>query len=161
MKRLFLQQRGIALAFSLVFLLVMTLIGVSATHTGSSQERMAANTRSRTLAFEAAEATLHAAEINLQAALNNSVALADLLTDQRPNANDDALTTWHNWHSYTETETVGHLAAAPIYVIERLSAGTMGSVTDDDGLTYLYRITARAQGSIASTIVVLEKVVRY
>jgi type IV pilus assembly protein PilX len=55
-------QRGSALIIALVFLLVMTLIGVTAMQGTSQQESMAGNMRDRNLAFQAAEAALRAGE---------------------------------------------------------------------------------------------------
>ena len=52
------KNRGSALIIALVFLLVMTLIGVTAMQGTSQQETMAGNMRDRSLAFQAAEAAL-------------------------------------------------------------------------------------------------------
>lgn len=57
-----LRQRGSALAISLIFLLLMTLLGVSAMQGSNMQERMAGNLRDRNMAFQAAEAALRAGE---------------------------------------------------------------------------------------------------
>lgn len=51
-----LPQRGSALIIALVFLLIMTLLGISTMQGTSQQEIMARNTRDRNLAFQAAEA---------------------------------------------------------------------------------------------------------
>lgn len=56
------QQRGSALIIALVFLLVMTLVGVAAMRDTTQQESMAGNVRERNLAFQAAEAGLRSAE---------------------------------------------------------------------------------------------------
>ena len=65
------RQRGSALIIALVFLLVMTLIGVTAMQGTSQQESMAGNMRDRNLAFQAAEAALRAGEtwLNVPGAL--------------------------------------------------------------------------------------------
>lgn len=55
-------ERGAALIVGLVFLLVMTLIGVTAMQSTTLQERMAGNTRDRHLAFQASEAALREGE---------------------------------------------------------------------------------------------------
>ena len=56
------RQRGVALFISLVLLLVLTIIGVSAVQTTSLEERMSRNTRDVALAFQAAESSLRDAE---------------------------------------------------------------------------------------------------
>jgi type IV pilus assembly protein PilX len=55
-------QRGAALAMSLVFLLILTLIAVTAVTTGSLGEKMAANLKDQRTAFQAAESALRAGE---------------------------------------------------------------------------------------------------
>jgi type IV pilus assembly protein PilX len=55
-------QRGAILIVSLLLLLVMTLIGVTAVSTTTLQEKMAGNNRQRQLAFQAASAALRDAE---------------------------------------------------------------------------------------------------
>lgn len=59
-------QRGSALLFSLLILLAMTIIGVAAMQAVSLEERMAGNMRDQSLAFQAAEAALRAAEVRLK-----------------------------------------------------------------------------------------------
>ena len=56
------RQRGAALFISLMFLIVLTLIGLSAANVGLMQERMAGNVRESNLAFQAAESTLREVE---------------------------------------------------------------------------------------------------
>lgn len=55
-------QRGAALFISLMFLIVLTLIGLSAANVGIMQERMAGNVRESNEAFQNAEATLREIE---------------------------------------------------------------------------------------------------
>ncbi len=56
------QQSGAALVVSLIFLVILTLLGLTAMQTGILEERMAGNTRDRNLAFQAAEAAMRDAE---------------------------------------------------------------------------------------------------
>ncbi|NCO19449.1 MAG: hypothetical protein GW900_05275 [Gammaproteobacteria bacterium] len=56
------RQRGAVLFISLMFLIVLTLIGLSAANVGIMQERMAGNVRETNEAFQAAEATLREIE---------------------------------------------------------------------------------------------------
>lgn len=55
-------QQGAALVISLLFLLVLTIIGVASVGTSTLQERMANNTREQNLALQAAEAALRDGE---------------------------------------------------------------------------------------------------
>ncbi|MCG5534646.1 pilus assembly PilX family protein [Ectothiorhodospira mobilis] len=56
------RQRGAVLAVSLIFLLLLTLLGVTTMQSTLLQERMAGSFRDRDLAFQAAEAGLRDAE---------------------------------------------------------------------------------------------------
>jgi type IV pilus assembly protein PilX len=60
-------QRGAALVTSLVLLLVLTVIGVTAMTMTRMQERMAGNTRDLNLAFQGAEAALRDGESMIRA----------------------------------------------------------------------------------------------
>lgn len=55
-------QRGAVLVVSLIFLLLLTLIGTTAMRTTTLQERMAGNTRDTNLSLQAAEAGLRAGQ---------------------------------------------------------------------------------------------------
>jgi type IV pilus assembly protein PilX len=55
-------QQGAVLAISLIILLLMTIIGVSAMQSTTLQEKMAGNLRDSNLAFQAAETALRDAE---------------------------------------------------------------------------------------------------
>jgi len=55
-------QRGSALVLSLVILLVMTLLGITAMNTSVLEEKMASNDRNQKLAFQNAESGLSQAE---------------------------------------------------------------------------------------------------
>ncbi len=52
------RQRGIVLVVGLVFLLVLTILGVTTLRTTTLEERMAGNLMSKTMAFQDAEATI-------------------------------------------------------------------------------------------------------
>lgn len=58
-------QKGIALPVTLILLFVLTLIGVATLRTSTFEESMAANSRLRQVAFNAAETTLSAAEATI------------------------------------------------------------------------------------------------
>ena len=63
------RERGAALFISLMFLIILTLIGLSAANVGIMQERMAGNVRETNVAFQGAEATLR----NIETAVRASV----------------------------------------------------------------------------------------
>jgi len=60
------KQRGAVLFVSLIFLLILTLLGVMLARMQSSEERMAQNDSNHQLAVEAAEAALRYTEMNIK-----------------------------------------------------------------------------------------------
>jgi Tfp pilus assembly protein PilX len=58
-------QSGVVLIISLVMLLALTLIGVTSSSVTGLQEKMAANSKDRNLAFQAAESALRWVETNI------------------------------------------------------------------------------------------------
>jgi len=73
-------QRGSVLVVALIFLALMTLIGVTAYSVATQEERMAGNTRDRLRAFEAAEAALRDCEQRVRT-MSDADALAFPATD--------------------------------------------------------------------------------
>ena len=56
------RQHGVALIMAMVFLMILTIIGVTVMSTTSLQEKMAGNVQDKHSAFQAAESALRAAE---------------------------------------------------------------------------------------------------
>jgi type IV pilus assembly protein PilX len=161
-------QRGAALVISLILLLVMSLIGVTAMQSATMQERMAGNTRDRHLAFQAAEAALREAETFL----NNSPALPDFTNEnglyQGAAAN---LPRWHgtaqrpgNGAIQATADLGGAVARAPEYFIEELRdiilPGTETEVPPPPTSISFYRVTARGFGGTQDAVVVLTTIYR-
>lgn len=127
-------QRGAVLFTSLVMLLLLTIIGVTAMSNTTLQERMAGSFRDRDLAFEAGETALRAAEDWLDGH-TAAPGLGELASINRysqlnaPELQDIA----------EEPEvTIGELQ----YLPDSYNTGQQG---DDVGRTY-YRIEVRAVG---------------
>ncbi len=59
-------QRGAALFIALIFLLILTLLGLTSSNVGMMQERMAANVAEYNIAFQRAEAVLREVEERLR-----------------------------------------------------------------------------------------------
>lgn len=139
------RQHGTALVVALVFLLLMTLIGVTAMQTTTLQERMAGNERDRNLAFQAAEAALRAGEewvATSWSSLGSATALAN------PGQWDGSGATG------TITIDSAQLASQPVF-----HAGPPQRVRVGSGLppTFrcIYPVTARAVGGSSEAVVVL------
>lgn len=138
-------QQGAALIFALVFLLMLTLIGVTASKVTGLEERMAGNTRERDLAFEAAEAALRDAAQRLTTGVNPAAFRASATAVVGTNANGIAFWNAYNWASATSlSSNLNQVAAQPVFVLERW------------GTTNRYRVTARGIGGVNAAAVILQ-----
>lgn len=146
-------QKGSALVVSLIMLLVMSMLGLTAMQSTTLQERMAGNMRDRNLAFQAAEAALRVGQDNLQNA-------------QQPVANHAAAATWENFFIGANGGTAlildNRLASPPRYAVEVLPTPSSELLEADSPLPppSLFRVTARAEGGTDVAVVVLQAVVR-
>ena len=150
------RENGAALFVSLVFLLILTVIGLAGMQSTSLQEKMASHMRERNLAFQAAESALRAGEAYLAA--NVPTIVCDSATDgiydnSSPGSTTDcpASKGWPSsaqsthaygpdnenfWKNNTDVKTLGlgetshqydKLADKPKYIIEALAAGAVGA----------------------------------
>jgi len=160
-------QRGAALLVSLMILIVMTLIGITGISTSGMEEKMTGNVRDRSLAFQAAEATLRDAENYYNTAIQVPAAAFDG-TNQGlypAGSNPDIFSnaTWANSRSYSGN--ISGITTQPRYIIELL--GTVGNnnnalnitgygeSTGQASLTAV-RVTARGTGGSDNAVVYLQ-----
>jgi type IV pilus assembly protein PilX len=164
-------QKGVALVMAMVFLLLLTMLGISALSTTSLEEKMAANTKERNTAFQAAESALMVAEAWVIAQINKPIFPDTANGLYLPNSctANTAKPVWDcpdlNWSSTsdlvvypsTPTATVSggltKVGTQPKYIVEDLGEmpETGGSVVvpttyKGKGNTVL-RVTARGTGS--------------
>jgi type IV pilus assembly protein PilX len=169
------RQKGAILIFCLVFLLVLTMMGVTSMESAVLEERMAGNMQNQNAAFQAAETSLQAAE--------------SWLLDQRfwPATSEDGSTTvWvrdatdpdvddslHWWQDADRDDTawwednavavmgVDGVATEPRYVIEELSEISTGQsiaigTGQESRVRVFHRVTARGTGVGDTTVVQLQ-----
>ena len=163
-------QRGITLVIAMIFLLILTMLGVTAMQSTVMEERIAGNTRDKDMAFQSAEAGLRAGEAYLTA----NACTPGITFAAAPNAglinnvNGVAATVQYGSSDYwmgqpwdasdsiaSGTALVG-LSQQARYVIELVS-GTSGLQTGAAGTTatLMYRVTARGAGGTAGSASIL------
>jgi type IV pilus assembly protein PilX len=154
-----------ALLMSVIFLLILALLGVWAASTNVLEERMAGGSRNRDLALQAAEAALEHAENTIggwrAGPFDGSV--TGLLPYLATEAND--VSYWRNDARWTSAASVpaGNLSQVnqmPKYVIQKLP-NTANPSNPSLINVENYRITARAVGKDASAVVILQSIVAY
>lgn len=171
---LFRRQTGAILVITLLFLVVLTLVALSAVNTGTMEERMARNSRDYNVALQAAEAALADARADLSGAATlstrNPVIIQNVgfdttctngLCTPAPSGSPAIWEVENNWTNrgvsygtYTFAQQLplvpspGGVSQQPRYLIETLGAS---------GSQWIYRITARGWGAGASTMVMLQE----
>ena len=168
------QQRGAVLIFCLVFLAVLTMMGVSGMESTILEERMSSNMRDHNLAFQAAESALKNAEAWLTAQSGLPVTSAHGSTvvweeDAMDPAAADGLYWWSHanitptwWtNNGIEISGVDDVAAQPLYIIEEYRTADTGQSIGIGGgevtvPRVFHRITARAVGAATTTQVSLQ-----
>ncbi len=167
------RQRGVSLVIVLVFLIMMSLLGVTAMRTAGIEEKMSGNERDRQLAFEAAEAALRDAEIDVQdnvtsAAPFDSACTGGLCLPANGGAAVAATTNWAGavprpYGSRTGANALQFVARQPRYIIELLPnmtapSGESLNVMASARAGTPFRITATGWGRRLSTQVQLQVV---
>lgn len=156
------QQSGVVLVISLIMLLLMTLIGVTAMQVTGLEEKMAGNSKDKNVAFQAAEAALRDAENDIKSTrvsgltgMTNTCAsgLCYMGPAGQSKIWDEAALVANavSYGTYTSATDIAGLSTQPHYLI-------VGNKTDLPGAPpgYVYTITAIATGGVSSTQSVLQ-----
>lgn len=124
------RQRGLALIVSLILLIVVTMLGIAGMQNTSLQERMSSNLYDRSLAMQATEAALRAAEFAI-------TANADIGLDCTPTSANLCPTVPDN--TFNGTDNSWTLVLPPFDVNDGVTAGAaqyhieiMGDGTTED-----------------------------
>lgn len=163
------QQQGAALITGLIFLIVLTMIGITAARMSTLEERMAGNLRDRALALQAAEVALRDAErdilnsgrvsgiSNFVAACTNGLCYNGPAGFAQPVWTTVSMTAAPSVEhgTFTGAAAIPLVSAQPRYLIEGIRKTPPGS-----GETFIYRITVRAQGMNPNTVVWLQSILK-
>ncbi len=158
------RERGAVLIVALVFLVIMTVLGVAAMRTTTLQERMAGNVRDANLAFQAAEAALREGEEFLQQATIPPFTGANGLLPMQDDAGQVTFWNTYAWNADGRVSASVHgVIEAPRYVIEELPA----LPAEGDSVRFgalpdvgFYRVTAHAAGGTQDAISILQTTYR-
>jgi len=167
------RQRGIALIISMLMLLILTLIGVTAMLMTVLEEKMSGNQRDRSLAFQAAESALRQGETALavfmsanppSSAFNCTV--ANSVTTCNLAADVTTASVWSSSSAQTYSPNLPNVSSQPQYLIEVLYDGASQSICKPSILSgaacqpgpfyCYYRITARGVGGSSTAVVIVQ-----
>jgi len=166
------QQQGVVLMVALVFLVIITMLGLTAMRTNIIEERLAGNSRDWALAFQAAEAALRDAERDIQSGTrfvgetgfdanctNGLCKTNTLIWDDLVTSGNSGWMTGASvgpsiaYGTYTNPTpaTVANVARQPRYLIEVVTEKGSSLVQKggygNQGNQYVYRVTARGFGT--------------
>lgn len=156
------RQRGAVLVVGLIFLALLTLIGVTAFSVATQEERMAGNARDRLRAFEAAEAALRHCESLLNEQVPPDfgndpgmfITPADSVTEKWESVD------WAKESLKLPDDTVPGVVEQPRCIIERLAQTRSNNPSLraelPQPLAYAYKVTARGVGATPNTVVRLQ-----
>jgi type IV pilus assembly protein PilX len=167
-------QRGTVLLMALMFLVVLSLLGIAMVSSTSVEERMARNARDMDVAMQAAEAALRDARIRVTGYHTNPPTPVNSFdfADDCSNGLCSRNATQPVWSAFsldaapsqpigtgTTSPTVVGVTNQPRYLIERIIIQRPGdSITNTSSGLTAHRITAKGTGR-SSSIVVQEVVV--
>lgn len=174
------KQRGAALITSLVILLILTVLGITAMGTSSMEEIMTGNLRDQLISFRATEAGLLDSEQEIgswlsggspapDAAGTNGVFSMDTFIaaygDYASNAFND-INVWSKGTYYgtaTAKLPLANVANQPVYIIEEVQFKPQSDDADAGrhriGGTMFYRVTAKGTGVSANSVTLLQTTV--
>ena len=173
-------QSGAVLAISLIMLVVLTLLGVTAMQSTTMEERMAGNLRDRNLAFQASEGALMLAEGWLSGLANlpteNSTGSAGIWTyNSMDTDTTNGISWWEepgadvSWWATNggDGSTViamgSSLASQPSYIVEKFPLAAGPSMRSGSALQTqnMLRVTARGVGGSESAVVILQTMYKW
>ena len=159
-------QRGAVLAVSLIFLVILTLVGVSAMQNTMLEEKMSGNVKDRNLAFQNAESAVREAELFIEGVTGlgmfNGTGGLFGLTDAEPDYS--AAATWSATSNHVQSSSDFGAYASPRYFIKQYTivSGTEGALNlsgygdnKGSGDITVFNITARGTGGGQDTAEVI------
>ncbi len=164
-------QQGAALVISLIILVIMTMLGLATIRGVTQQERMAGNSQSRNISFQATEKTLRDIEEvlgntspRITQTIGTCAVTSTLMTCGTPTASSTPRWTDSNFTDWTDRPNAvgtGVLAITPQYFVEYM--GNTFSCNPNDVAAanncFRYRITVRSgDGTSGRAFVVLQSI---
>jgi len=169
-------QQGVVLVVTLIFLVILTLIGVTAMRSTIMEEKMAGNMRDRSLAFQAAESALRDSEnfINGVAVITAFDGNNGLLCEDNPTCPEPDYAAAATWSAANSRQyagggtTIPGIFTQPRYIIKFLgrsastaASGGVGTISGYGKPTFApqvsyFKVTTRGVGQSPNSQVVLQ-----
>jgi len=140
------RQSGVVLIIGLVFLMLMTVIGVAAIQSSTTQERMAGNAGDRAEVFQSAENALLEGE---DAVIDNDCGSLTSLLDELPDADVDG----SNWTNATSVDATFESAYVLTRIPARLEDDESEAAEETETCGGFYYVSAKAESDKGMTVV--------
>lgn len=170
------KQSGITLILVLIFTVTLAVIGVVGMRQAMTVERIAANDRDRSLAFQAAESALREGVAQITAGTASGLSSgyygtrfsaggsSDFWRTQTTSLTENTACTdsttlrfkWSGCSANASASSKYNNSAAPQYVIERMPDVAVTGASGNTGTETWYRVTARATGGSNQADVILQ-----
>lgn len=164
------RQQGAVLLISLVFLLLLTVIGLSAIQSSTLQERMAGNANDVNTAFQAAEAGIRQAEAILQQAslpaFDGSNGRYLVCTDPESTTTACAVPAWNDAASsgWTTLDGIDGVSRQPQFYMQKYVSvyDPLGDLSSDTPpkILDIYKVVSRGFGLSDKSMAALETTYR-
>lgn len=167
------RERGITLVVTLLFLLLLTILGITAMNTSGLQEKMAGNLRDQDTALQAAESALRTGEESMWTLWISGRPNSDLTCSTGICSKDVADPLNDAWWGAYSTEyggagsqiaQMGGAAVDPRFVIEESDSvepdQVIGTYGQSMQTTQYYKVISRASGTTTLSMVVVEETFR-
>lgn len=163
------KQQGVALITVLFMLLLMIIIGMAGMRTTTLEEKMSANLRDQTIAFQAAESAISEAELVVEAMVQLSQ-FNDAGTGGYYQSTDNTDSPWEtaDWDDTTKVITgtaISGATSAPRYIVEHFTevatdsdTFNMGNYGQDVGAGNfeIFRVTALGTGASSTSRAIVQ-----
>lgn len=142
-------QQGMSLLVSLIFLLLLTLIGISSMQNATLQEKMTTSVRLRNQSFQVAEAALRAGETAVQASTFTLAICSPGVACAPPAQSSQVISAGADTAGFTWVA-----AGSGFYTIQNLGTTTDAvNVTPAGTSATLYRVTAAGLSGTSRSVV--------
>lgn len=161
------RQQGAVLVVSLIFLFILTLLGVGSMDIVTIEEKMSSNLRDGNLAFQAAESALREGESWISSQVTNPPqncdadscemwALNSLNNGQFIGQTDG----WWQSKGRVSTSTFAEINSNPHFIVEDHSfqADSLKNGTGNSSGIHYYRITARGTGGTGDAQAIVQSI---
>jgi len=155
------KQAGVVLFVSLIFILMVTMLAVTSIQSTTVTERIAGNSRDKSVAFQAAETALRDTESFMASTSGASATFNN--TDGFYDSTDGVALSWNavsgGYRTYSDNSLSGQ-SMIELLPEDLISDGSIVAGKPKKSTSNIYRITSRGTGNSDTSVVMLQSIYR-